>query len=87
MGPKIGPCRTPKSIFRKSLNSESALVFLFSVIGISRKYRTVIFYRNRKRLILLLVNRSSQKLWRGQGEPNQKFSCCLYFFFHFFDYH
>ena len=29
MGPKINPCETPKSIFRKSLNSEPTLVFCF----------------------------------------------------------
>ena len=29
MGPKIDPCGTPKSIFRKSLNSEPTLVFYF----------------------------------------------------------
>ena len=29
MGPKINPCGTPKSIFRKSLNSEPTLVFYF----------------------------------------------------------
>ena len=34
----------------------------------------MIFYRNRKQLTLLLVNREvcSQKLWRGQCEPQQK---------------
>ena len=29
MGPKIGPSETPKSMFRKSLNSEPNLVFCF----------------------------------------------------------
>ena len=27
MGPKIDPCGTPKSVFRKSLNSEPTFVF------------------------------------------------------------
>ena len=31
MGPKIDPCGTPKSIFRKSLNSEPTLVFCFVI--------------------------------------------------------
>ena len=33
MGPKIDPCGTPKSIFRKSLNSEPILVFGFLLEG------------------------------------------------------
>ena len=51
MGPYL------KSIFRKSLNSEPTLVFLFSFIEIGRNKGQQFFYRNRKHLILLLVNR------------------------------
>ena len=36
MALKIGYCRTPKIVFRKSLNSESALDFSFFLIEIGR---------------------------------------------------
>ena len=36
MAPKIGYCRTPKIVFRKSLNSEPALDFSFFLIEIGR---------------------------------------------------
>ena len=31
MGPKIDPCGIPKSMFRKSLNSEPTLAFCFVI--------------------------------------------------------
>ena len=37
IGPKIDPCGTPKSIFRKPLNFESTLIFcLLAVIQIDK---------------------------------------------------